>query len=285
MTTLFASLKVAAENKDFQGVSKITNFNVDPRLIEVEPGFNRPISRDVVEGFKTTMRQGKKIPALMVRVEENKIILVDGEHRVIAAMELIAEGVQILSMSAEQFRGNDVERIMYKLASANENGVSPLNQGIDYVKLRNMGLTNQMIRDGVGKTVAHITTCIELAEANHDVHTAINNGDISSTEARKVVKEHGSKAGEVIAAAKATSGKKKVTAKVLKPSREKVVKSKWPDWMHVEDGLPQERKYMLCQCTDDVICIGEFIGSEWQDQENSLLHVVYWMELPPPAFK
>lgn len=273
--TTFPSLKAAAENKDFAGVSKITNFNVDPRLIEVEPGFNRPIKREIVEGFKVTMRQGKKVPALMVRVEDSRIILVDGEHRVIAANELIAEGAQIVSMSAEQFRGNDVERIMYKLASANENGVSPLNQGLDYIKLRNMGLTNKMIHEGVGKSIAHIAACIELAEANHDVHSAINNGDISSTEARKVVKEHGSKAGEVIAKAKAETGKK-VTAKVLKPTREKKPKSQWPDWTYVEDELPQNAQRVIVQIEGGCITVDTYQDGFASDD------TVYWMPAPLP---
>lgn len=280
--TEFVSLKTAAENKDFAGVSKITNFNVDPRLIEVEPGFNRPISRDVVEGFKTTMRQGKKIPSLLVRVEDSKIILVDGEHRVIAAMELISEGVQIVSMSAEQFRGNDVERIMYMLASASENPITPLIQGIRYKQLRAFGLTNQMIHEGTGKSAAHIAACIELSEANADVHTAITNGDISSTEARKVVKEHGSKAGAVIAAAKEASGKKKVTAKVLKPSREKKPKSMWPDWTHVEDGLPMTRNPVLCQLSDGNMSVGIYDWNIWEGLTDT---VIYWTELPPPAFE
>jgi hypothetical protein len=274
--TTFVSLKAAAENKEFDGVSKVTAFNVDPRLIEVEPGFNRPISREVVEGFKVTMRQGKKIPALLVRVEDSRIILVDGEHRVIAANELIAEGVQIVSMLAEQFRGNDVDRIFYKLASANENGVSPLNQGLDYIKLRNMGLTNKMIHEGVGKTIAHIAACIELAESNHDVHNAINNGDISSTEARKVVKEHGSKAGEVIAKAKAETGKK-VTAKVLKPTREKKPKSMWPDWTYVYDERPLANVKLIVQLEDGSLDIDIFRDGVFSNDD-----VVYWMPAPPP---
>lgn len=280
--TSFVSLKAAAENKEFDGVSKVTAFNVDPRLVEVEPDFNRPIKREVVDGFKVTMRQGKKVPALLVRVEDSRIILVDGEHRVIAANELIAEGVQIVSMIAEQFRGNDVDRILYKLASANENGVSPLNQGLDYIKLRNMGLTNKMIHEGVGKTVAHIAACIELAESNHDVHNAINNGDISSTEARKVVKEHGSKAGEVIAKAKAETGKK-VTAKVLKPTREKKPKRLWPDWTYVEDGLPNPNHDVLVQLNDKSIFVAHITeGGNWTDSDYNLIPVVYWMPAPPP---
>jgi hypothetical protein len=280
--TDFISLKAAAENKDFAAVSKVTGFNVDPRVIEVEVGFNRPISRATVEGFKTTMRNGRKIPALLVRVEDSKIILVDGEHRLIAALELIGEGIQIVSMEATQFRGNDVDRIMYMLASASENPISPLIQGVRYSQLRAFGLTNQMIHEGTGKSVTYIAECIALSEANSDVHTAIANGDISSTEAKKVVKEHGSKAGAVIAAAKATSGKKKVTAKVLKPSREKVKpKQVWPDWTHVEDGLPDHINEVLCQLFDNSLELGYYNGTSWKHVNDN---VVYWMELPSLAF-
>lgn len=275
--TTFVSLKAAAETKA-GGVAKQTSFRVDPRIVEVEPGFNRPIDRANIDQFKIAIKGGAVIPDIFVRVDNGRIIMVDGEHRLIAVKELIDEGLEIDSMSATQFRGNDADRITHLLTSAQGKGLLPLEAGLQYKKLINLGWSNQKIHERTGMSVQHIAGCVELAESNSDVHAAIRSGDISSTEARKVVKEHGSKAGEVIAKAKAESGKKKVTAKVLKPTREKKPKSQWPDWTHVEDGLPDHCNNVLCQREDDAVRVG------WLDESgkwSEVKKVLYWMELPP----
>jgi ParB-like chromosome segregation protein Spo0J len=272
--TTFVSLKAAAETKA-GGVAKQTSFRVDPRIVEVEPGFNRPIDRANIDQFKIAIKGGAIIPDIFVRVDNGRIIMVDGEHRLIAVKELIDEGLEIDSMSATQFRGNDADRITHLLTSAQGKGLSPLEAGLQYKKLINLGWSNQKIHERTGMSVQHIAGCVELAESNSDVHAAIRSGDISSTEARKVVKEHGSKAGEVIAKAKAETGKK-VTAKVLKPTREKKPKSQWPDWTYVEDGLPQNGQRVIVQIE------GSYITADTYQDGFASDDTVYWMPAPPP---
>jgi len=76
---------------------------------------------------------------------------------------------------------------------------------------------------------------IQLAEANSDVHQAVNAGQISGTAALKMVKQHGSRAGAVIQAgleqAKA-EGKEKVTPRALgRRSSSNVTDKQIVDWM------------------------------------------------------
>lgn len=215
----FVSLKIAAEKKIHgDEIGKETAFKIAPHLIEVEPGFNRPINRQRVESFKTSIRNEGVIPPIYVSVDVGRIIMRDGEHRLIAVNELIAEGMDIPFMSAIQFRGDEADAIAHKVATASENGIDPLEQGRDYQKLLRCGWDEKKIANRVGYTVGHIKMCLSLQESNADVKAHINAGSISSTEAAKLLKSHGSKTGAVIGELKKeakAAGQKKVTAKTI----------------------------------------------------------------------
>ena len=218
VTGAFISLKAAAEDKSNESVGKETSFKVDPSVIEVEPGFNRPISRENVDQFKTAIRNGATIPPIYVRVDAGKIIMVDGEHRWIAVCELIAEGMEIPYLSAIQFRGNDADRITHVLTTAQGQGISPLDQGVQMLKLVRLNWDAAAIAGRIGKSVTHVENCLTLAESNTDVQAAVRAGEVASSLALDLVKEHGTGAGAVIASelvkAKAAGGTK-VTRKTV----------------------------------------------------------------------
>jgi ParB-like chromosome segregation protein Spo0J len=221
------SLKVMAEAK-LEGVNKITAFGVDPRIVEVEPDFNRPISRDHVESIKLTIKAGGKLPPIEVRVEQGKIILVDGEHRVIAYCECIAEGLEMppdgFRISAQQFRGSDADRIAHLLTSSQSLTISPLQRGIQYLKLIRLGWSNKQIADRVGRTATSIAESIFLAESNTDVQKAVEANEISASNAIKAVRQHGTKAGAVIkehVESARLAGKAKATSKHISGSTPK----------------------------------------------------------------
>jgi ParB-like chromosome segregation protein Spo0J len=218
----FVSLKVAAEKKIHgDDVAKATHFNVKPLLIKVREGFNRPISRENVEQFKTAIRAGATIPPIYVHVDAGLIELVDGEHRWIAVCELIAEGMDIPYMAAIQFRGSDADRIAHLLTSAQGQPLTPLDAGVQYLRLLRLQWPVKQIADRIGRSASHVEQCILLAESNTDVQQHVRNGDVSGTTAAKIVREHGGRAGAVIAGklteAKA-AGKKRVTASAMKPN-------------------------------------------------------------------
>lgn len=215
----FVSLKVAAEDKNNPTVSKVTAFAVDPRVLEVEEGLNaRPLSADHVNEMALAQRNGATFPPLEVRVEDGRIIIVDGHHRHAASMQNIAAGFDIKSLDVRHFRGNDADRVAHMITSAGGLPLTPLQLGVQYRKLIGYGWTEPQIANRRGKSVQHVKDMIQLAEANSDVHQAVNSGLISGTAALKMVKQHGSKAGAVIQEgleqAKA-EGKEKVTPRAL----------------------------------------------------------------------
>jgi ParB-like chromosome segregation protein Spo0J len=234
--TDFVSLKVAAEDKNNLNVSKVTAFAVDPRVLEVKEGFNaRPLSSDHVDEMALAQRNGAVFPPLEVEVEDGHIYVVDGHHRRAASLKNIAEGYDIKSLDVRHFRGNDADRVAHLITSASGLPLTPLQLGVQYRKLMGFGWPEAQIAARAGKSSQHVKDMVQLAEANSDVHQAVNAGLISGTAALKMVKQHGSKAGAVIQEgleqAKA-EGKEKVTPRALaRRSSPKVTDKQIVDWM------------------------------------------------------
>jgi ParB-like chromosome segregation protein Spo0J len=225
----YASLKVAAESK-IEGVKKETIFQVDPFIVEVEPGFNRPLSRDHIESIKMSLRSGAELDPIWVRVhrtaDTSRIVMVDGEHRLWAVRELVEDfragregGREIPLMSAKEFKGSDADRIAHLLTSAQGLSIAPLDLGIQYKRLLSLHWTRQQIAERVGKSITHVDECIMLAEANTDVQQAVRKDEVSASLAAEILREHGDDAGKVIqqelVKAK-SSGKSKVTRAGMK---------------------------------------------------------------------
>ncbi len=210
------SLKVMAEKK-VEGVNKQTSFKVDPRLIEIEEGFNaRPIDYDHVKSFKASIRDGAAIPQMYVRVENGKIILTDGHHRLTAYLELIEEGLNVVSVDVAQFRGSDADRIAHMLTTSQGLPLTPLQSGAQYRKLFALGWTEKAIAARVGKSITTISQYMALAESDSDVQGMVTRKEVAAHIAIKAVKKHGSGAGKVLEGhlqTARTQGKQKVTAK------------------------------------------------------------------------
>ncbi|MDH5297878.1 MAG: ParB N-terminal domain-containing protein [Desulfobulbaceae bacterium] len=213
------SLKVLAEAKA-EGVQKSTQFRVDPKIIEIEDGFNaRPIDYEHVSAMKTSMLAGSILPPLFVRVENDRIIMVDGHHRLTAILQLIDEGHEIKRVDIMQFRGNDADRISHMLTSAQGKALTPLQMGIQYRKLEAFGWDQGEIAKKVGKSRQHVHDMVLLAESNSDVQGMVARGEVAAHVAIDVLRKHGSEAGSVLAGhldtAKA-AGKNKVTNKTIR---------------------------------------------------------------------
>ena len=227
------SLKAMAESK-LNGVTKTTYFQVDPRSIEVQEGFNaRPIDHEHVNSIKQAYSAGATLPPLYVRVDAGKIILIDGHHRLAALMLLIDEGQEILRVDCNQFRGSDADRVALMLTSASGKALTPLETGLQYKKLVGFGWSAKEISEKVGKSTTHIDDMLLLANSNTDVRNLVTVKAVAATIAVQTVKQHGDNAGAVLneqlQSAKA-QGKTKVTAKTIKaaspkqqPSREGII--------------------------------------------------------------
>jgi ParB-like chromosome segregation protein Spo0J len=251
----FVSLKVAAERKIHgDDVSKVTSFAVAPHLLEIEEGFNaRPLNPDHVAEMSLAMRNGATFPALEVRVDDGRIIIVDGHHRHAAALKAIAEGFEIKALDCRHFRGNDADRVAHMLNSASGLALTPLQLGVQYRKLIGFGWSEAQIAGRRGKSVQHVKDMVQLAEADSDVHQAVNAGLISGTAALKMVKQHGSKAGAVIQEGveqAQADGKTKVKPKALaQGTRPKVNDARVLAWLLANSCLTTRLGSGRVECT------------------------------------
>jgi len=231
-TKKHVSLKSAAEDKSMIGVTKsLPTFMVDPRMIVVVPGFNgRPIDPVQVQQMKQAWRAGKArvpaynpLPEMILRVVDGALTLVAGQHRLTAYLELIAEGEDIARVPCKEFKGSDKEAILCSLAENSGKPWEMAQLGEKYAVLVNScGMSYAEVAAERGMSPQHVKDCIRLIEQPAELKEAVSAGEISASQAMKLVKSTGSgeKAAEVIKSARghaATSGVKagKITQKVL----------------------------------------------------------------------
>jgi len=289
-----ASLKAAAEDKTNPDVGKMTSFAVNPRILEIEEGFNaRPLNMEHVAEMTRALVNGAIFPPLEVRVEDSHVYIVDGHHRHAAALAAIEQGFDIKSLECRQFRGNNADRVAHMITSASGLPLTPLQLGVQYKKLLGFGWTEKQIADRRGKSDQHVKDLIQLAESDTDVHQAVNAGEISSTEALKVVKQHGSKAGAVIQKgleeAKA-SGKAKVTNKTLAKQRAPTPTLRFSgEWIPVSVKLPDDDITVLAALADREVWPVYRDGMGWRAQDGMpieperVTHWTHMIEAPTEA--
>lgn len=251
------SLRAFADDKT-AGITKGTNFRVDPNLIHIEPGFNlRQPSKDLDEDNERlflAMQAGAFIPPVDVQILDGKITARDG-HRRIACAKRLRKTEPEYTLECRQLPGNDADAVLHMLGTGTGGRpLSPLEAGIGYLRLVKMGQTPAQIAEKLGRSRPTIENGLTLAEAPSKVQKWIIDGDVSATLVREALKAEDPKAaiaalGEKVEAlhqeeaeekkktpAKAKKGKAGSKAKKEKPAKKKKVTAK------KLKGTPAEKK-------------------------------------------
>lgn len=198
--------------------------------LHIEPGFNLrdPLELDEngmtfeesIKHLAGLMLQGLTIPALEVRPrDEGGVWIVEGERRTRAWRLLDEQGKlpRVLDkktgkmefwVEVRQFEGNDADRTLRIMTSNQRRELRPIELGRGYLRLKKFGWSLDQIATGVGKGVPHVKDMIELACANTDVQQMVRENVVKPTTALKTVRQHGEKAGQVLAKAAAENGGK-----------------------------------------------------------------------------
>ena len=180
--------------------------NVDPKLIRIEKGFNPrlytlPENREHLDALKASVREmGVKVP-LLVRwdVGSEQAILIDGECRLRACLELIKEGVEIKTVPVLQEQGgNEADRLLLAITTNTGKPLSLIESGSAFRRLVSYGWDAGRIAVKTGHTARFVMQALELADAPQEVKEMVQKGSVTPALARKVVREKGDSAGKVL---------------------------------------------------------------------------------------
>jgi len=193
------TLKQVGQRRDYQ--------MIDPRLIEVEPSFN-PRNYDLPENsahldeLKISIGEIGLIQPLIVRLnkETGRAILLDGECRLRAILELIAEGHPVLSdadvpcFPAPAGSNDEATRLLTAITANTGKPLSKWELGAAFQKLYNLGLSPEKIMARTGYSKAFIAQSMELADAPDEVKKLLSSQAVTPSLALAELRANGSAA-------------------------------------------------------------------------------------------
>ena len=180
--------------------------NIHPGLIRIDKGFNpRQYSmfenREHLDALKASIREmGVRVP-LLVRwdVGSEQAILIDGECRLRACLELIKEGVEIKSVPVfQEPAGNEADRLILAITTNTGKPLSIAESGAAFKRLLGYGWKADDIARKTGHTVRYVNQSMEINDAPEEVKQMVSKGSVTPALARKVVREKGDGATAVL---------------------------------------------------------------------------------------
>jgi ParB/RepB/Spo0J family partition protein len=187
---------------------------IDPRIILVDDGqnprnYNLPENRAHLDELKKSIRENGVLIPLLVRydAERKAAVTVDGECRLRATLELIAEGVEIATVPTVQVPGNnEVERLITAITANTGKPLSKWELGGAFQRLYNKGLSPEQISARVGYTERFISEAMELSDAPDEIKQMLSSQAVTPSLALSELRANGAAAVDSLRA-KAQSAK------------------------------------------------------------------------------
>jgi ParB family chromosome partitioning protein len=209
--------------------SRFEAYRVDPKLLQIEPGFNFRIDSPELttadEELKNSIITNGVMQPLTIRMMDDKPFIVNGHRRHKAILAAIAEGHEIPTVPCiPEPKGTSEEDRVLMLITTNS-GLAPtaLEKGDIFKRLSQMGWSNERIGERAGISYKQVENLIALQSAPTAIKELISTGTVSATLAMKTIQSEG-RGGAAVTLAQAAAevkeaGGTKVTAKHL-PSRD-----------------------------------------------------------------
>jgi hypothetical protein len=220
--------------------SRGTIMNFDPRKLKIKPGLN---ARDMSDPetiahiewlTESIMANGFK-PSHPIEIfsEGEEIYVAHGHCRLTAAMQAISRGLELKTVTCvpEPKGTNDVARILTQNLDNSGKRLTPMEEAYNVKRAIDLGASEADVARKLGKSSFYVSHALELMAAPEALQNMIRAGEISASLAVQTVREEGSGAVETVKEAVAVAksqGKKKATAKHLKPLKPKAKKSGRP---------------------------------------------------------
>lgn len=199
-----------------------TGYHIDPRIIEIDKGFNArnfdlPENVEHVQNLSDSIKAVGVQNPLVVRFTGGRPILVDGESRLRAVRKAIKDGADIKTIPVVQ-EGKHVseeERVASLVTRNTGKQLTMLERGDVFARLKSFGWSDSEIAKKTGITAAHVSNIMALHTAPQQVKAMVAQGQVSSSQAVQVIREHGADAASVLKEVAKSSDNGKVTAKSM----------------------------------------------------------------------
>ena len=185
-------------------------FSVPPSMICVEEGHN-PRRYDLAENqahldeLKRSIAQiGVQVP-LLVRFDipspgkKKTALLVDGECRLRAVLELIAEGLEIRSVPVIQVEGkSETERLLLAITANTGKPLSKWELGEAFRRLIRFGWSEADVSKKTGYTGRFVAEAVELADAPEEIKHLLSAAAVTPSLALATLRTNGSEATAIL---------------------------------------------------------------------------------------
>lgn len=173
-----------------KGLGRKDIFRIDPRVIEIQDGFNlrseRPDLEEYIDGLVDYIRNNGNIPGnLTVKMINNVPMIRDGHCRLRAVRKLIEDGFEIKSVPCESLdqKSNEADELALVFTTSQSLPLTQLEQAEGVKRFRAMGFSNIEIAKKIGKSASTISNLLNLASAPVDVKAMVKSGEVSATTA------------------------------------------------------------------------------------------------------
>jgi ParB/RepB/Spo0J family partition protein len=202
----------------------------DPRIIQVEPGYNirdleAPDAKAKLQELARSIASVGVQQPLMVRLKGEEVFVVSGHRRRAAALIAIDElGADIKAVPCipEPKGTSEADRCADLVVSNSGEPLTALEVAEVVKRLVGFGWEKVQIAKRLGwETKQTVDNHLDLLAAPQDVQRMVRDNEVSPSTAMNVVRKHGDKAGETLAAAKiqaASEGKSRITTAHVKAS-------------------------------------------------------------------
>lgn len=188
------TLKQVGQRRDYQ--------MIDPRLIDIEPGFNArdytlPENRAHLDRLKLLLvAAGRVNEPIIVRLnrETGRANVIDGECRLRATLELIAENVYPFTEAdmpcypAPPGSDDEATRRFASLYANEGKSFSKWELGRGYQALFDLNISIPTIAKKTANSETFIRECIELANAPDELKQLLSSQAVSPAEAIRIVR-------------------------------------------------------------------------------------------------
>jgi ParB/RepB/Spo0J family partition protein len=190
-------------------VSARDQLMIDPRIIIIDDGqnprnYDLPENHAHLDALKRSIRENGTLVPLLVRYdpERKAAVLVDGECRLRANLELIAEGVEIATVPTIQVPGgNEQDRLLTSITANTGKPLSKWELGGAFQRLFRFGWSEETIAKKSGYEERFVREAMELADAPEEVKQLLSSQAVTPALALSELRTNGAAAVETLKAA------------------------------------------------------------------------------------